>query len=104
MMSDAELYIMKGRLLEGMRHKARRGALLHPPPLGSVRGPDGDDPLDPDAPAQRVIRLLFETFEEQGSLHGWLRSLVAHDIRVPIRPHCGPNRGPLAWRRPTRMT
>jgi len=25
MMSEAELYLMKGRLLEGMRHKARRG-------------------------------------------------------------------------------
>jgi hypothetical protein len=33
-----------------------------------------------------------------------LRYLVAHDIRVPIRPHCGPNRGQLVWRRPTRMT
>ncbi len=104
MMSEAELYLMKGRMLEGMRNPARRGALLHHPPMGSVRGPDGAYQLDPDEQAQRVIRLIFETFEAHGSLHGVLRSLVAHDIRVPIRPHTGPNRGQLVWRRPTRMT
>ncbi len=87
-----------------MRTKARRGARLNHPPRGYVRGPDGDDQLDPDEQAQRVIRLIFETFEEHGSLHGWLRSLVAHDMRVPIRPHGGLNRGQLVWRRPTRMT
>jgi len=104
MMSDAELSLMQGRMLEGMRHKARRGALRHPPPMGSVRGPDGDEQLDPDEQAQRVIRLLCETFEEHGSLHGVLRSLVAHDMRGPMRPHGGPNRGQRVWRRPPRMT
>ena len=48
MMSEAELYLMKGRLLEGMRNKARRGELLNHPPMGDVRGPDGDYQLDPD--------------------------------------------------------
>lgn len=104
MMSEAELYLMKGRMLEGMRNKARRGELLNHPPMGYVRGPDGDYQLDPDEQAQRVIRLIFDTFEAQGSLHGLLHYLVAHDIRVPIRPHGGPNRGQLVWRRPTRMT
>ena len=104
MMNEAELYIMKGRLLEGRRHKAQRGDLLNEPPLGYVRGPDGDYQLDPDEQAQRVVRLIFDVFEQQGSLHGLLRYLVAHDIRMPIRPHAGLNRGQLVWRRPTRMT
>lgn len=104
MMSEAELYLMKSRMLEGMRNKARRGELLNHPPLGYVRGPDGDYQLDPDEQAQRVVRLIFDIFAQQGSLHGLLRSLVAHDIRMPIRPHAGPNRGHLVWRRPTRMT
>src|SRR5437660_3244135 len=104
MMNEAELYIMKGRLLEGMRHKARRGDLLNHPPMGYVRGPDGDYQLDSDEQAQRVVRLIFDVFEQQGSLHGLLRYLVAHDIRLPIRPHSGLNRGHLEWRRPTRMT
>jgi hypothetical protein len=104
MMSEAELYLMKGRMLEGMRNKARRGALLNHPPMGYVRGPDGDYQLDPDEQAQRVVRLIFDVFEQQGSLHGLLRYLVAQDIRLPIRPHSGLNRGHLEWRRPTRMT
>jgi len=29
---------------------------------------------------------------------------VTQDIRLPIRPHGGATRGPLDWRRPTRMT
>jgi len=104
MMNEAELYLMKSRLLEGMRHKARRGDLLNRPPMGYVRGPDGDYQLDPDEQVQRVVRLIFDVFEQQGSLHGLLRYLVAHDIRLPIRPHFGPNRGHLEWRRPSRMT
>lgn len=104
MMSEAELSLMKGRMLEGMRHKARRGALLNHPPMGYLRGSDGDYQFDPDEQAQRVVRLIFDVFAQQGSLHGLLRSLVAHDIRLPIRPHAGLNRGQLVWRRPTRMT
>jgi len=104
MMNEAELYVMKGRLLEGRRHKAQRGDLLHEPPLGYVRGPDGDDQLDPDEQAQRVVRLIFDVFEQQGSLHGVLRYLAAHDIRLPIRPHTGPARGQLEWHRPSRTT
>jgi DNA invertase Pin-like site-specific DNA recombinase len=104
MMNEAELYIMKGRLLEGRRHKAQRGDLLNEPPLGYVRGPDGDYQLDPDEQAQHVVRLIFDVFEQQGSLHGVLRYLTAHDIRLPIRPHTGPTRGQLEWHRPSRTT
>jgi len=104
MMSEAELHLLKGRLLEARQHKARRGDLLNHPPIGYVRGPDGEYQLDPDEQAQRVVHLVFETFDHQGSLHGLLRYLVAHDIRLPVRPHFGVNRGQLEWRRPTRMT
>ena len=89
MMNEAELSILKGRRHEGRRKKAKRGDLLNHPPLGYVRGTDGDDHLDPDEQAQRVVRLIFDAFEHQGSLHGLLRSLVAHEIRLPIRPHKG---------------
>jgi DNA invertase Pin-like site-specific DNA recombinase len=103
-MNEAELYIMQGRLLEGRRHKAQRGDLWNEPPLGYVRGPDGDDQLAPAAQAQHVVRLIFAIFEQQGRLHGVWRYLTAHDIRLPIRPHTGPTRGPLEWHRPSRTT
>lgn len=104
MMNEAELYMLKGRMNEGRRHKAKRGELLNHPPLGYVRGADGDYRLDPDEQAQRVVRLIFDVFEQQGSLHGLLCYLVAHDIRLPIRPLKGENRGRLEWRRPNRTT
>jgi DNA invertase Pin-like site-specific DNA recombinase len=34
MRHDAERSLMQGRLVEGMRQKARRGDLLHHPPMG----------------------------------------------------------------------
>jgi len=104
MMNEAELYILKGRMHEGRRNKAKRGELLNHPPMGYVRGSDGDYHLDPDEQARRVVRLIFKVFEQQGSLHGLLRYVVAQDIRLPIRPHRGVNRGQLEWHRPNRMT
>jgi len=104
MMSEAELHILKSRMLEGLRNKARRGELLNHPPIGYVRTAGGDYELDPDEQAQGVVRLVFDVFQRQGSLHGLLRYLKANDIRLPIRPHFGPNRGQLEWRRPNRVT
>ncbi|HSF30794.1 MAG TPA: recombinase family protein [Candidatus Tectomicrobia bacterium] len=104
MMNEAELYILKGRLHEGRRNKAKRAELLNHPPMGYVRGADRDYHLDPDEQARRVVQLIFDMFEQQGSLHGLLRYLVAHDIRLPIRPFQGVNRGQLEWHRPTRQT
>ena len=69
-----------------------------------MRGPDGDYQVDPDEQVQSVVCLIFDVFERQGSLHGLLRWLKAHDVRMPVRPHFGPNRGQLEWRRPNRMT
>jgi hypothetical protein len=103
-MSEAELHILKSRMYEGKRNKARRGKLLSHPPLGYVRDASRDYVIDPDEQVQSVVRLIFDAFEEQGSLHGLLRYLVAHDIHIPVRPHCGPQRGQLEWRRANRMT
>jgi DNA invertase Pin-like site-specific DNA recombinase len=102
-MSEAELHFLRGRMNEGRLNKARRGALFNHAPIGYVRVPDGLV-LDPDAQAQGVVRLIFDQFERQGSLHGLLRYLVHHGIRLPVRPHAGPNRGQLEWRRPNRET
>jgi DNA invertase Pin-like site-specific DNA recombinase len=68
MMNEAELHLMKGRLLEGMRNKARRAALLNHPPLGYVRGPDGDYQLDPDS-RPKVIRLILRLRAEFTAVH-----------------------------------
>jgi len=63
MMNEAELYILKGRMHEGRRNKAQRGDLLHHPPMGSVRGADGDYQLDPDEQAH-LVGLARETLSD----------------------------------------
>ncbi len=103
-MSEAELHILQGRMYQGKLNKARRGELLSHPPLGYVRLSSGALALDPDEQVQAVVRLLFEQFERQGTVHGLLHYLVHHGIRIGVRPHGGPNRGQLEWRRPNRVT
>jgi DNA invertase Pin-like site-specific DNA recombinase len=103
-MSEAELHILKNRLLQGMWNKAERGEVLNHPPLGYVRTISGEFVIDPDEQVQLVIRLLFEQFQRRGSVNGLLRWLVRHDVKLPVRPHFGVDRGELDWRRPNRVT
>jgi hypothetical protein len=103
-MSEAELHLLKQRVLAGKQAKAQRGELGLPVPMGYLRRPSGEVVKDPDTQAQAVIELIFEQFERQGTLHGVLRYLVAHDLRLPCREASGPNKGELTWRRPNRVT
>ena len=99
-MSEAELHIMKGRMQQGSWNKARRGELITHVPIGYVRLPTGEAALDPDEQAQAVVHLIFEKFEELGSAMSLLRYLRRHDIRLPVHPISGPNKGEREWRTP----
>ncbi len=103
-MSEAELHVLQRRMHEGKLNKARRGELFTVPPIGYVKLPTGEFALDPDEQVQAVVRLLFDEFDRQGSIHGLLCYLVHHGIRIPVRPHFGPRRGQLEWRRPNQET
>lgn len=103
-MSEAELHILKSRLQQGMWNKAERGEVLNHAPVGYVRTPKGDFVLDPDEQVQSVVRLIFAQFTRRGSVNGLLRWLVGHEVKLPVRPHFGVNRGELEWRRPNRVT
>jgi DNA invertase Pin-like site-specific DNA recombinase len=98
MMSEAELHVLRGRLLQGKRNKARRGELHNIPPVGYVRLPSGEPALDPDEQVRSVVRLVFERFAELGTVRGVVRYFRGHSLRLPIRPHGGPDRGRLEWR------
>jgi DNA invertase Pin-like site-specific DNA recombinase len=103
-MSEAELHILKSRLQQGMWNKAKRGEMLNHAPTGFVRTIAGDLVMEPDEQAQAVMRLVFAQFRRRGSINGLLRWLVRNDVKLPIRPCSGPNRGQLEWRRPNRVT
>ena len=103
-MSEAELHLLRQRMYQGALQKARRGALRFALPIGYVHNAAGEVVHDPDEQVQHVVRLIFRKFDELGTLHGLLRYLVQHDIQLGVRLREGPVKGPLAWRRPNRMT
>jgi hypothetical protein len=103
-MSEAELHILKQRMYQGCLSKARRGALHFALPVGYVWDEDGAIQLDPDEHVQAVVRLMFQKFEDLGTLGGLLRYLVEQQIQLGIRVREGPGKGALVWRRPNRVT
>ena len=103
-MSEAELHILKQRMLEGKRAKARRGELGMLLPMGYIRQLSGDVVKDPDEQAQAIIQRVFELFERKRTINGVLTELVAQQIQMPCRVASGTNKGELTWRRPNRVT
>ncbi len=85
-MSEAELHVLRARLLGGIRNKAARGELHRGLPVGLVRGDaDGEVLLHPDESVRAAIRAVFERFAEMGSARRvwlWLRS---QGLRFPLQ-------------------
>jgi hypothetical protein len=89
---------------QGRLNKAQRGELTFALPIGYVWASDGQIGFDPDEQVQAVVRLVFRKFQEVGTLHGVLRYLADHQVRLGVRVREGPGKGELVWRRPNRMT
>jgi recombinase len=75
-----------------------------PPPAGFVRRSSGEVALDPDKQVEAVIRLIFGLFDRLGTVGAVLAFLADNHIQLGIRVREGPERGELAWRRPSRAT
>jgi DNA invertase Pin-like site-specific DNA recombinase len=103
-MSEAELHILKARMLEGRKAKARRGELGKAVPTGYLRRPSGEVVLDPDEQAHATIRLVFDLFERLRTIGRVLLYLVEHDISVPVRVRGGARKDELEWHRPCRAS
>ena len=103
-MSEAEIFLIRQRMLGAKRAKAERGELILPLPVGYVRRPSGEAAFDPDEQAQHVVRLIFRTFQRLGTLNAVLRYLVGHADPAAGPGALGPAKGELEWRRPTRET
>src|SRR5262249_52003361 len=104
LMSEYEAIIMRNRLERGRLNKAQRGELFQKVPSGSVKLPSGGVALDPDEQARDVVRLIFDQFQELGSIYGVFHYLVRNGIRLGMRLQSGPQRGQLTWRRPVLAT
>ena len=61
-MSEAELHLLKLRMVAGRKRQLERGAYRHLLPSGLVRLEDGVVIKDPDEQVRQVIELVFGTF------------------------------------------
>ena len=97
-MSEAELHVLRARLLGGQLNKARRGELWMRPPIGFVYDARAQRlVLDPDAQIQGTVRLLFETFRRTGSAGQVVRHFTREGLLWPRRPYTGGRAGALVF-------
>jgi DNA invertase Pin-like site-specific DNA recombinase/predicted DNA-binding transcriptional regulator AlpA len=89
-MSEAELHVLRSRLLGGIRNKAARGELRRGLPVGFVWGEkDGEVRFHPDEAVCAAIRTVFARFVELGSVRRvwiWFRS---EGLSYPLQTHSG---------------
>ncbi len=92
-MSEAELQVLRARMLGGLRNKAARGELRIKLPAGLVWGEEaGQILLHPDEAVRGAISAVFERFAVTGSARQvwlWLRE---EDLKLPAARD-----GQLAW-------
>jgi len=96
-MSEAELHVLKARLIGGQLAKARRGELEVPLPVGLVYDTAAKVVLDPDRSVQEAIQQFFETFRRCGSATATVRSFRERELLFPRRVQSGPHKGEVVW-------
>lgn len=96
-MSEAELHVLRARLVGGQLNKARRGELWIRAPIGYVYDPGGRLVLEPDEQVQGAVRLLFETFHRSGSAEQVVRHFHREGILWPRRLSHGVRKGEIVW-------
>jgi len=98
-MSEAELHVLKARLVGGVISKAERAELKIPLPVGLVYDPEQRVVLDPDQQVQQSLRVFFATFARTGSAWGTVRAFREQSLKFPKRGQAGS--GDLVWQQLT---
>jgi len=96
-MSEAELHVLRARLIGGQRAKASRGELVMKLPVGLVYDGAGHVVFDPDASVQQALATFFTTFRRTGSATATVRSFRGEGLLFPRRLVSGPHKGELVW-------
>ena len=96
-MSEAELHLLRGRLLAGMRHKAQKGDLRVPLPVGYDYDAEDKVVLCRDEAEREAVTTIFRRFEELGSARQVLFSFLGDGLDLPRRRP----KGRVEWARPT---
>ena len=94
--SEFELGVLRARMLDAARAKARRGELRISVPVGYIWHREIGLGLDPNQRLQEAIRLIFARFRELGSARQVLLSLQSDQVHFP-RPSDGKTLVSFDW-------
>jgi excisionase family DNA binding protein len=94
--SEFELGVLRARMLDAARAKARRGELRISVPIGYIWHREIGLGFDPDRRIQEVIRLIFARFRELGSARQVLLSMSKDQVHFP-RPSDGKKLVAFEW-------
>jgi excisionase family DNA binding protein len=94
--SEFELGVLRARMLDAARAKARRGELRISVPIGYIWHREIGLGFDPDRRVQEVVRLIFARFRELGSARQAMLSMRAEGIHFP-RPSDGKKLVSFEW-------
>src|ERR1700752_649166 len=94
--SEFELGVLRARMLDAARAKARRGELRISVPIGYIWHREIGLGFDPDRRIQEVVRLIFARFRELGSARRAFLSILAERVHFP-RPSDGKKLVAFEW-------
>jgi DNA invertase Pin-like site-specific DNA recombinase len=94
--SEFELGVLRARMLDAARAKARRGELRIGVPIGYIWHREIGLGFDPDQRIQEVVQLIFVRFRQLGSARQVLLSMLAEHIHFP-RPSDGKKLVAFDW-------
>lgn len=81
--SEAEVHVLKGRMLEGLYHKAQKGELRFRLPVGYQHDEDGKIIKSQDEQVTHMIELMFKKFFEIGSTTGVAKYFLENHLLFP---------------------
>ncbi|HME84188.1 MAG TPA: recombinase family protein [Roseiarcus sp.] len=94
--SEFELGVLRARMLDAARAKARRGELRICVPIGFIWHREIGLDFDPDLRIQEAVRLIFARSRELGSARQVLLSMRAEQVHFP-RPSDGKKLVAFEW-------
>lgn len=96
-MSEAELHVLRARMLGGLINKAKRGELEIPLPIGFVYDTRKRVQLDADVRVQQTIKTFFTIYKKTGSATATCREFHKQGLLFPRQVHSGIHRGEIVW-------
>jgi hypothetical protein len=88
-MAQAELHLLRGRLVGGKLNKAKKGELRFPLPVGLCYDEENRIIFDPDEEVQGAVVLVFRLFRETGSAYAVVQKFAKAGLRFPRRSYGG---------------